>query len=282
MLLQQYFEDAKRAFDGISFDPEKRAGQLISDYSGELLSDLAELGDNQGNYKEKYISKLIDWLHAKAKCISPMITGPSNFLVSRNRKANSSEQKRYEEFRSWRERYIKAVNRVPTKSPEEEIDDALKLLDAAIERQEVMKRINKIAKSVKYENEEKYQKIMELDLISEKEVKEIIFTKEWWGQGYPGFILSNNNAKINRLKGKLTVMRNRIACRDNFEPIKFDGGEIVIKDDRVCICYDEKPEREVIEKLKSNGFRWSPKNKRWQRKHTKNAMYTAKRIMGIV
>ena len=42
---------------------------------------------------------------------------------------------------------------------------------------------------------------------------------------------------------------------------------------RLQLIFDDKPEPEVREILKRNGFRWSPKNEAWQRQLTPNAKY---------
>ena len=44
---------------------------------------------------------------------------------------------------------------------------------------------------------------------------------------------------------------------------------------------DEKPDDETRQKLKERGFRWSPRYNAWQRKLTDNAMYDARRALGL-
>jgi hypothetical protein len=41
---------------------------------------------------------------------------------------------------------------------------------------------------------------------------------------------------------------------------------------RLQFLFQGKPEAEMIEKLKKNGFKWSPRNKTWQRQLTPNAL----------
>lgn len=47
---------------------------------------------------------------------------------------------------------------------------------------------------------------------------------------------------------------------------------------RLQIIFDGKPEPEVRDILKKNGFRWSPKNSCWQRQLTNNARYSLNRV----
>lgn len=44
------------------------------------------------------------------------------------------------------------------------------------------------------------------------------------------------------------------------------------EDNRLQLFFDGKPEQGMIEKLKSRGFKWSPRNKAWQRQLTPNAL----------
>ena len=64
---------------------------------------------------------------------------------------------------------------------------------------------------------------------------------------------------------------------------KFDGGEIVrnAEENRLQILFDEIPDADTRDALKSNGFRWSPRNKAWQRQLTQNAEYAARRVLGL-
>lgn len=64
---------------------------------------------------------------------------------------------------------------------------------------------------------------------------------------------------------------------------EFDGGRVEANTDanRLQILFDEKPDEETREALKSNGFRWSPKAEAWQRQLTDNAYYGANYIQAI-
>ena len=70
------------------------------------------------------------------------------------------------------------------------------------------------------------------------------------------------------------------ACRDlaersvgGDEVHEHPWGKVVVAfaDERYRFIFDGKPEQEIIATLKSNGFKWSPKNSAWQRQITSNA-----------
>lgn len=47
---------------------------------------------------------------------------------------------------------------------------------------------------------------------------------------------------------------------------------------RLQLFFEEKPESDVRDILKKNGFRWSPKNNCWQRQLTDNARYSLEKV----
>ena len=80
-------------------------------------------------------------------------------------------------------------------------------------------------------------------------------------------------------------MRERLAVvrgQENRE-LPFEGGTLVWNygEDRLQILFDKIPEDSKRKELKSSGFRWSPKNKAWQRQLTSNALYAAKRVLNL-
>ena len=105
-----------------------------------------------------------------------------------------------------------------------------------------------------------------------------------YNKPFPDYNLSSIRNKIKRIQ-------NRIAALDKLqaeqkapsENLKFDGGEIVRNADenRLQILFTDIPDPDIRQALKSHGFRWSPRNKAWQRQLTQNAEYDAKRIVGI-
>ena len=90
----------------------------------------------------------------------------------------------------------------------------------------------------------------------------------------PAWQLSNNRAEIRRLKARLVELEQR----EEFEGWTFEGGEVVINREinRLQIKLDAKPDD--TSKYKIYGFRWSPREKAWQRQLTANAVRAAKQL----
>jgi len=94
--------------------------------------------------------------------------------------------------------------------------------------------------------------------------------------------ISSLTTRIRERKKKIETMKKRIEVKENQEPVLFDGGSIYIENDRVIISHDEKPTKDIIKAIKTNGFRWSPKMGNWCRKHTENARYSANYLLANV
>lgn len=97
----------------------------------------------------------------------------------------------------------------------------------------------------------------------------------------PSWVLSNRNAEITRLKKRLAQLQ-AVDNMDHTE-IDFDGGQIVTSEDinRVQILFDEKPDEETRHKLKSYGFRWSPREGAWQAQRTPRNLRYACHVLGV-
>jgi len=274
MALGHLWELCYRAHSNTSFSPEKRANSYVSEYSEMLEADLNALGTKQGNYKEKFTAKFGDWMSAKGRCMSSMITGGSNFPVRRAQKANDSERNKCDSFYHWRDKYFTAVNRVPTKSPEDDKEAAERKLEKLVNNQLEWKAINAAIRKSKLTDEKELLNHLIIQDFSPNTLKLI----DYRGGKFviPSFYLTNNNATIKNTKDKIKAMETRIDRKMTWEDITFEGGYVTIEDDRLKIFHDEKPSRETIQEIKSNGYRWSPNWVCWCRKHTGNAVHGLK------
>ena len=98
------------------------------------------------------------------------------------------------------------------------------------------------------------------------------------GKELPTYFTDNESAEIRRIKGRIEQLQKQ---KEN--PAKTENGEgwSLYEDTdagRICFEFDCKPAQEIINTLKSNGFRWSPSRKRWQRQNTDNGRRAADRV----
>lgn len=107
-----------------SHSPKRRAEDAIAgavESIGDGVSALTDRGATAEQVEEwtaKAIRLWLAWQAAGARTANPMVTGPANFPVARNQKANAAEQKRGEEFYtfahrpiSWLERRLRSADK---------------------------------------------------------------------------------------------------------------------------------------------------------------------------
>lgn len=289
---EDLWDKAVRAFENTSFSPEERAALYIREYEETLLGDLKKLPeDEHKEYTEKFRTWVVTLFDKHSRILSAMITGPARFPSSRNEKANNSYDKAVTEFSEWREKYSRRVAKriEAAKSPEEkesvewlmlkrDIDHNAKAC-ADVDNGEPYYRsafTNSIfGKVERFANKGKAVLVLKaLDYI--KQVQEDKKT----GLKKPLF---TSRHKIWKLKEVCETAIKKQEERGNKESseIVFKGGKVVknFADDRLQIFHDEKPDADVISRLKSNGFRWSRFNGCWQRQLTDNSYYGAARVL---
>lgn len=91
--------------------------------------------------------------------------------------------------------------------------------------------------------------------------------------------LTNNNANIHRVRDRLNELeRIRESQADAVPPIEGDGFRVVQNAEacRVQFLFDDKPDEATRALLKSNGFRWAPSEKAWQRLLNQNGLRAAR------
>lgn len=270
-----------------SFSPEKRGKTLIAEWEEQLDEDLKEIEQIcqefeapelapgiQKTYQEKFERYFTNWLHAKGRCISSMITGPARFPTRRAEKANNSEHNRFTEFIEWRKRILNAIK----KSFKKKLDPVVEMrqkLEAAKANHELMKQGNiEIRKAVK-EGRDITAYLTETFNIAPHMID--------WTMKF-GFGLQNNNANIKRMEERLEELeRKQAKSSDEPTAYSFIGGAILLnfEMDRLQILYETKPDPETISKLKRNGFKWAPSQKAWQRQLTQNAKRSAEAVTGM-
>ena len=158
--------------------------------------------------------------------------------------------------------------------------DAVKKLTAKLEKltkaQETMKAVNAY-----YRKHKNLEGCQELDGEAIQKLKARMEIRGIQDKPYPTWALSNNNAEIRRIKERIQSLS--VNKEELFTGWEFAGGkaEINVKDNRLQLFFDDKPDGKIRDELKANGFRWSPKASAWQRQLNSNAIYAADAVSSI-
>lgn len=273
--IENLYRAAKIAYHGISFDPEKRAENIVSTYEAQLNDDVSNMPESEiSRYIDGYKSHLFAWLSAKSRTMSAMITGPARFPVDRNNKAMNVEMKRLNEFSEWREKSLKSISKkVEDSKPEDQKNaEALKDWKMQVDRlfdgflvDRFRSRLETVARTG---NVDLVKSVLDYFSDQQKERGRVLATPR------------HGVWSVAELAKKYRLSIDSVKEKES-EESEINGVRIVKNHsaDRLQLFFDGKPSSEIILKLKANAFRWSPSNGCWQRQLTNNAIWAAKRLL---
>ena len=277
-------EEARRAGQMISQDPQRYGESLLTSMDADVEDFIGQIPiEVQEVYEERLVQRYKEWFRAQSRCFSVLVTGAGNFNQRKHRKANDAERAAYERLQAWKEKTIKRLNRKERLTGMAEVERLRAILEAAEETHEKMKQVNQICRR-KCTDEEQVDAIVAECGIKEEQAKELVYPdpdRGTYRKGFASYQLSLNLAKIKDLKAK--IARHEAMAEKEDKVLEFEGYDVELdyQEERLRIRHHEKPDAQTIQELKGNGFKWSPKNKAWQRQLTSNAVYAARRVLNL-
>lgn len=275
---------AVRAFEGTSFSPERRAQSYRNDYAQTMASDYEEfkshaekggtldkLDDAFARYRGGYASHYRNWLQSHSRCVSWVITGPSNFPTRRAQKWRAAADKRMGALIDYREGVKRAIIRElrpdlrPIMAGDANAIERLAVKLARMERNQAMMKLANAAirKHAKEGTEAQVLALVELGCTRDRAME---LLKPDWAQriGFAGYELTNNNANIRRVRERLVQLEWAHA-----QPVREAQGEGVRMEEdppanRVRLFFAAIPDKATRERLGKGGFRWTPTLGAWQ------------------
>ena len=287
---------ARRAKEMSSFS-DYREGSATAEYR-RMVNEAVEIAERQKKrvdpmYHEKidrlldaYCRRLAENINREneigTRCPSVMIAGPANFPVRKKEKQVAAWERNAKDYQEV-QGILGKIRSVGTGGISSDDPQALEKLKAKLERlvkhQELMKAANA---AIRMKDVAKGDaKLADLGYTPE-EIKQLREPDFCGRIGYPAFELSNNNANIRRIQGRIDELEKRasVPTPDGWE---FDGGKVVMNsaENRLQVIFDGKPNADIRDELKCEGFRWAPSHGAWQRQLTDNAIRATKRIKAI-
>jgi len=235
------------------------------------------------SYLDLYARKLADNMNhgfaIDTRVASVLIAGPSNFPIRKKEKQNAA---RDSNMREWQEidgllDKIKGIGTGGISADDPNAVEKLKKKLARMEEEQMfMKNVNAYYR--------KHKTLDGCELFKDRDAAFAAIvagmSRSWRADPMPfeGWVLSNNNANIRRVRERINDLENRDA--KGYQGWKFDGGEVVINmaENRLQVMFDSKPEESIRGELKGGGFKWAPSQGAWQRQLTDNAIHAAKRM----
>ena len=284
---------AKRAKEMNSFS-DYTPGSATLEYKS-LVDQAAELAENQkkrvdpsfhekidallDTYSKKLAANMNNGFAIDSRVPSVLIAGGSNFPTRKKEKQNAARDKNYGEWKDI-QGILEKIRSTGMGGISADDPDAVKKLNAKLEKltktQETMKAVNAY-----YRKHKSLEGCPELDSEAIEKLKARMEIRGVQDKPYPSWTLSNNNAEIRRMKERIQSLS--VNKEEFYTGWEFAGGraEINVKDNRLQLFFDDKPDGKIRDELKANGFRWSPKASAWQRQLNSNAIYAADAVSSI-
>ena len=255
------------AWNGVSFDPEKRIERFCQDFTSEQdkIKELCLKYEVESNrFLEKHFNLSCNYLSSQSNCISSAISGPANFPIARMEKRSNWAFNHLDKLCDFIQNFEKLLKRITRKNESQDDKKAKWIVKVAVlkKKQDLMKAINVIIKKNK-DRDSQIKAIIALGS-TESQALEITNPNQFAGAGYPSFTLRNNLANIKRLEEQILQIDKARELKTSFEvngvKIEFDEVEI-----RYNIFFDTIPSEAIRSKIKRLGFKWSPTRKAWTR-----------------
>ena len=250
----------------------------------KILDEHPEQAESTAQKIDYYCKKLAeyynDYYRNEASCPSVLICGPANFPSKKKERQNERRTLLIERW-NYLENYLSKIQNFfnvsrPIKSGD---PDAIEQLEKKITELESEHKLHLSAN--KYYK--KHKTLQGFEGLTSAEISQIeSFIRD--PSRFVPFYVSNETANLRRYKSRLERLKKEKNLMGTCESVTIPYQGVVFKmventeNMRLQLFFEGKPSEEIRALLKSHSFRWSGKNKCWQRQLTNNARFSYKRL----
>lgn len=250
----------------------------------KILDEHPEQAESTAQKIDYYCKKLAeyynDYYRNEASCPSVLICGPANFPSKKKERQNERRTLLIERW-NYLENYLSKIqNFFNVSRPIKFGDpDAIEQLEKKITELESEHKLHLSAN--KYYK--KHKTLQGFEGLTSAEISQIESLIRDPSRFVP-FYVSNETANLRRYKSRLERLKKEKNLVGTCESVTIPYQGVVFKmventeNMRLQLFFEGKPSEEIRALLKSHSFRWSGKNKCWQRQLTNNARFSYKRL----
>ena len=228
---------------------------------------------------DRYARRLAENLNERnaidARVPSILITGGGNFPVAKKAKQNAARDRNYGEYAEIEKLLdkIRSTGRGGISADDDlAVEKLTKKLEGMESQQAMMKAVNAY-----YRKHKTLEGCPELTAEQVEKVKASM-SQDWRKDPvpFPSYLLTNNNANIRRVRQRIEELSHKA----EFVGWTFPGGEAKVNEaeNRLQLIFEDKPDADTRQALKSEGFKWAPSQGAWQRQLNQNAIRAAARL----
>lgn len=231
-------------------------------------------------YCKKLAEYYNDYYRNETTCPSVLICGPANFPVKKKERQNERRASLNERW-NYLENYLSKIQSIsnadqPIKCGD---PDAIEQLEKKIIELEAGHQLHLNAN--KYYK--KYKTLRGFEGLTSAEISQIESLIRDPDRFVP-FYTANETANLRRYKSRLERLKKEKNSAGTCETVVTSYQGVIFKMVenteimRLQLFFEDKPSEKIRTLLKSHSFRWSGKNKCWQRQLTNNARFSYKRL----
>ena len=228
---------------------------------------------------DRYARRLAQWTNDYnrngASCPSILVSGGSNFPVKKKQRQNAREDSLWQEYKEIEAilHKIKTVGSGPVDLADpharEMLTDQLQQLQNRLDTGKAM--------NAYYRKHKTLEGCPELTAEQVEKVKASM-SQDWRKDPvpFPSYLLTNNNANIRRVRQRIEELSHKA----EFVGWTFPSGEAKVNEaeNRLQLIFEDKPDADTRQALKSESFKWAPSQGAWQRQLNQHAIRAAARL----
>jgi len=294
-------EESARQANNANSMRDYRPGSATAEYRAAVDKAAALVADKKQHtspfyhgkldaYLDIYAKRLAEYYNAyyrnEASCPSVLISGGSNFPVNKKNKQNARRDSLWEEYKTI-EAILDKIKSIGTGPVDLTDPHARELLNDQLQKLQKKLEDDK-ALNAHYRKHKSFEGFPGISPETATKLSaDFADTRQrcpWIDKPIPDYELTSLRGKIKRVQARIAELDKLQQAQAEPDPATdYDGFQLIrnAEENRLQIIFDEIPDPDMREKLKSNGFRWSPRNKAWQRQLTENAERAARSILGI-
>ena len=228
---------------------------------------------------DRYARRLADYYNAyyrnESACPSILVCGGSSFPVRKKQKQNARRDSLWQEYKEI-DAILDKIRSVGTGAVDLADPHARELLQDRLQQEQNALDYCKAANAY-YRKHKTLEGCPELTAEQVEKVKASM-SQDWRKDPvpFPSYLLTNNNANIRRVRQRI----EELSHKTEFVGWTFPGGEAKVNEaeNRLQLIFEDKPDADTRQALKSEGFKWAPSQGAWQRQLNQNAIRAAARL----
>ena len=262
----------------------RHASQILADVKSKCSTE--DQRDRAEFLFDRYAKTLADAINRDneigTRCPSVLVCGAGNFPTRKKEKQVAAWDKNRETWKK-ADHYLHLLSSAHTFPVKSNDPEALDFLRNKLENLEAFQAKMRAANAaIRLKDTAKGDAKLAGLGYSPEQIQELRKPDYCGRVGYPPYMFTNNGGTIRRTRERI----QRLEAVKAASPAEVEAEGYTVKEDpeimRVQIFFENKPDEDTRNILKSHGFRWAPSVGAWQRQLTPAGLAAARQVMELL